>query len=947
MFVGSAQAEQVVDFERTENSLQLRYDRARTRLLGHRRTRVAHSGTRSEHVEFVVGSGGGRVWLEHQLEPSRVNDELELSLWLKGNRPGAALGLRVILPHHVDPRTKAVLSTFVAGTAYTDTGRWQNLGCRDVDAALRERIRHLRWKLSDPTISDRDAYVDRVVIQADTSEGAVEFFVDDLRFGPIVDPRAEAKVLQASRTRETVSPIDFRLDQLRVDGRPFLPRFTPYHGEELGELDAAGLNTVLVPRHDDAELLQALRRAGLWAMATPPRPLDTEGRSLDRATASLLPFGPESDPILLWLAGTRVPGSKRDEVAAWASQVRAADRLDRPMLADVAADERGFSRDVRMLGVSRHFVNGTMSTRAYHDWLRERSRRAWPGTFLWTWIQTEPNKAHERARSGAGLRPVVLEPEQIRLQVYTALSAGCRGIGYWKTTPLDGTRPGDQERRLAIRQLDLELQLLEPLLATSGLAGSVPFTMNRPTSEVDRGDLDFRTGRDRTRRENLLRVLAEQRRNETLEQDRFDAAMLRTSAGLVLLPVWHERGSQFVPGQMAASDARVLLTGASETATAWEVTTTSIRSLGRGEPVPGGRQIVLPKFDQTAVILVTADRKVVERLRRTVAEIAESSSETAIALARAKFARVERTSTELRAAGHSQPDAPQLLGRARSMLLRAESIHSEGGHDAARELAADAMQALRILQRADWEAAVGFLASPAASPHALCHNTLPDHWRMIERIGRSPYTAGENLLHSGDFEDLDTMLVEGWTNRQRERPDLQTTTELVPDGHGGKYALRLAVEPVEEDEEEAGLPPDRSITLTTPAVPVAGGQMVHLSGWYRHRPRGKRHVDGPVVYDNVLGSSAALRLDRLPGGDESGWKRFELIREVHRSRDVSMTFVMNGHGELLLDDVRVVVLEERGRPNRSGAPQRLLPGNPLNLINRLPGLPGFGRESSP
>lgn len=906
---------------------------------------MARAGNRGEHVELVVGDRAGRLWLEHDLDPARVIDDLALEVWVKSNRAGAALGVRVILPNHRDPKTKAVLSTFIGGTVYADEGRWQRLECRDIATKLRTRLRQLRWQLDDPTISDRDAYVDRVVLQSDLEEGAVEYFVDDLRFGPIVDPRRarEGEVVPVAASDAKTSPIEFRLDQLRVDGQPFFPRFTPYHGEDVEELATIGLNTALVPRYEDVELLGRLRCAGLWAMATPPRALGSDGVGLDRSTASLLPFGPEADPILLWLAGTRVPVDRRDEVTTWTSQVRAADPLGRPMMADVAGDERAFSRSVRMLGTSRHFLNGTLSTIGYHDWLLERRSRAWPGTFLWTWIQTEPAAVHVESRRLAGQNPVVLEPEQLRLQVYSALSAGCRGIGFWKTTPLTGNRIGDDERRLAIRQLNLELQLLEPLLATANRAGSVPFSVARQSREVTRGDIDFLGNRGTAKRENLLRSLAQQRRNESIAEERFDAAVLGTSGGLLLLPVWHERGSQYVPGQLAANDASILLTGASETATAWEITTTSIRSLGRGEPVAGGRQIIVPKFDQTAAILVTSDQRVVEDLRRRVDEIRERSSEIAVALAKAKFTRVERTLTELRELGQVQPDAPQLLSRAAQLIERADIVHRAGSHDAARELARNAMQVLRILQRADWEDAVEILASPASTPHTLCHHTLPDYWRMIERIGRSPHVDGENLLRSGDFEDLDTMLVEGWRHEQRDLPGVSSSADLDPHGREGRYALRMVVAaPARREGAPLPVSPDRPIVVRTPAISLAGGQMVHISGWYRHRPEGPEHVDGPVVYDDVLGSATALRLTKIASeADRNGWRRFEMIREVQGSRDVTVTFAMNGYGELHLDDVRIVSLDERAaRQATPATPQRLLPGNPLNLINRIP---GFGR----
>jgi hypothetical protein len=47
------------------------------------------------------------------------------------------------------------------------------------------------------------------------------------------------------------------------------------------------------------------------------------------------------------------------------------------------------------------------------------------------------------------------------------------------------------------------------------------------------------------------------------------------------------------------------------------------------------------------------------------------------------------------------------------------------------------MQLLRILQHAHWSDAAHRLYSPVSSPHTLCFQTLPDHWNMIARFGRT------------------------------------------------------------------------------------------------------------------------------------------------------------------------------------------------------------------
>ena len=63
---------------------------------------------------------------------------------------------------------------------------------------------------------------------------------------------------------------------------------------------------------------------------------------------------------------------------------------------------------------------------------------------------------------------------------------------------------------------------------------------------------------------------------------------------------------------------------------------------------------------------------------------------------------------------------------------------------------------------------------------------------------------------------------------------------------------------------------------------------------------------GKLIYDSLLGKSGALR---LKGAQD--WKRFELIRPVPESQEVTLSISLQGFGELLVDDVRIAVFELR------------------------------------
>ncbi|MCA9071063.1 MAG: hypothetical protein KDA84_19180, partial [Planctomycetaceae bacterium] len=762
-----------------------RYEKSQVRILQHAgQSEVVLQGKRSERLVVESQKQAATLQLEHQLPAARSIGELKLQVWLRASYPGAALWLRVVYPHEVDPRTGKVLSTFLRGETYRKTEEWQRLACGTTTKMLQERSRQLRSELSNPSLNFDDAYVDRAIITCKLRQGQTELVLDELEFGPIVSPASvgsptKPEVEQTNHTTGTVDApppgsaevhedalpeVEFQLDRLMVGGRPFFPRMAAHHGEPLNSLKLAGVNVVWVQNYEDTDLLRGLRDQGLWAMATPPRAVTTSGQIIDPEDVSIIPFSKQTSPILLWNLGTGVPPRARDELIGWIKQIRGADRdIRRPVAVDIiGGQERIVSRQELMLGVNRRTLHTTFSPKQYREWLVQKKKLARPGTFMWTWIQTELSFTDELRQDLAGV-PLVVEPEQIRLQVYTALAAGCRGVGYWKSGSLESEEPGAYERQLAIAQLNLELELLEPWLASGTVVGHVPFGAVPPNSErISRRDIDFRnTLPEIGERQALLRERENQaKRNASMAGD-LEATIIRSEYGKLLLPIWYDREAQFVPGQMAANDANIVVPGCDQTASVWEISPTGIRSLTHKQ-ITGGKLVTLKKFDQTAAVLITSDRELIAQLREKIKTLAEPSARVSVALAKAKLERVTKVDAELQMLGVNQPDAPQILARSQYLVSRAEEALRRGDYDGARQLAADAMQLQRILQKAHWNDAVRKMTSPLSSPYTVCFQTLPDHWRLVSRLGESRMENDNNLLRSGNFEDIDTMVVDGW-----------------------------------------------------------------------------------------------------------------------------------------------------------------------------------------
>ncbi|TXT21905.1 MAG: hypothetical protein FD138_3939, partial [Planctomycetota bacterium] len=219
----------------------------------------------------------------------------------------------------------------------------------------------------------------------------------------------------------------------------------------------AGFNVIWIADASDLGLQRSLQQQGVWTIAMPPRLQSSTGTPLNHETAGLLPIPREWDNILAFTLGVAVPPDTQQDVLQWVRQVQSADReRHRPIMIDVTGGERIYSRHMQMLGTSRHMFNSTMSFKSYRESLDQHRKLARPGTYLFTWLPTEPMPDVAQQRQAAGKIPIIIEPEQIFLGAHSALAAGCRGLGFSMSESLDAKTPGAAERRLAIAQLNLK-----------------------------------------------------------------------------------------------------------------------------------------------------------------------------------------------------------------------------------------------------------------------------------------------------------------------------------------------------------------------------------------------------------------------------------------------------------------------------------------------------------
>jgi len=849
-----------------------------------RQSKVYREGNGGLQLQVETTASPGKYRLEYPIDPGRGVEDITARSWVKADRQGVTLGMRLVLPNQKDPRTGESMTINIDGESTTEEGVWQQLKCVVTDAELKSQIRILR-KYLEADLDDIDKtgwYVDRVLLSFDRLQGGTECFIDDLVISPHISMPKEMISLVSYATRDDSLEIgveipraEVRLDRLYLDGKPTFLRMVPHHGESAEFLSELGFNPVWIRDTGNRELIKQLARKGIWSMGTPPETEATGDESSSAEQVSMLPFDASLDPIVFWMLGNGITAAERKKLIAWADQIKDADkRLNRPLLADITGLERIYSRYIPLMGLSRPVLNSSLGYLDYRDWLIERQRLSRPGTFGWTWIQTEPVSEIVRSRSSMVQSPINVHYEQMRLQVYSSLASGCRSLGYWSTRSLEEDAPGSLERQLSIKQLNLELLLLGDLLATGELQGQLPVKTKTP----------LKSG------------------------DRIEAAIFKTSLGILLLPIWYDANGQFVPGQMVGENVEILIKGGiPEASTIWEISTTGEDNLVRKQ-VAGGTLVTLNRLNTVSAIFVPHDERAMDRIRRLRMRTAALSAATAVELARVKLDMTRAIDRELASLGVDQPVGALKLREANVWLTQASEQLRNRNYHSARLNAEYACQALRILQREHWNFAVGSRKHPVSSPHLISFESLPDHWRLVARIGRLASGDVPNRLSSGTFEREDEFHDEWMVNPESidgvvALADLHRT-EL---GEAGTH-LRLSAGAANLRDVPRYIN-ESLISVVSPSVPVERGDLVHVTGRVRVKTAPIRTLDGLKISDSVGGESLALSFRNA-----GEWEEFEMFRTPGEAMEFRIQCALHGLGEVWIDDLSVRVLPMENVP---------------------------------
>jgi len=862
----------------------------------------AHDGQRAEYLQ-INANQGSYIHYQYPVGKALIGDELIGKVWIKANRPGIQLLARVVLPNERDPNNlENRMTTTIRGEPYRNAGRWQSIDIGRPTQLIKQQQQLLQAQLKRP-VNIADAYVDSLMLNVYAGPGVTELWIDDLEIGPVaLDPRfqpairtgdAPAKVANAPRILGRGQAVEFNANQLLVGGKRFLMRGINHTNTPLRTLHQAGFNTVFVDYSTRPELLKEAADLGLW-LAPKLRVLSADAKlaSNEGITHEIGLFA-GSDAVLLYDLGGTLTSEHAGPIGRAAQVVRSADP-GRPITAEVWDGMLPFSRNLNMLGVHRWPLMTTLELPKYREWLEQRRNLANPDAYVWTWVQNHlpdwfTQVLYERSGASDFKEPVGPQAEHVRLLTYTALSAGVRGVGFWSDRWLADSHMG-RDRLLECALLNQELEMIEPLLTTAAdpqwIATSSP---------------DVR------------------------------AAVMQTSKGILVLPIWQGKGAQFVPGQSAISKLTMTVPQVPQSMQCWEVTPGEVRGI-RSERVPGGVKVTVPDFGLTTALVFTSDTQLVVRFQEMSRTRRQQAAQWTYDMAIYELEKVLTIHRQLEQQSHTLPDAQSLIDDAQKRLQTAKQLWDNRLFSEAYREGQRAMRPVRILMRAQWDAAVKDLDSPVASPYAATFFTLPKHWPFIEQVRRSVTTA--NVLPSGDFEVIPQRKPQAWKLEEPTQDEVElradrvsevvapieikkdakdakgktvstkgppktgpTTKSDVP--HEGKQCAVLQIKAKNPNAPPQAL--ERTlVAITSPPAQLQPGTLVQVSAWVCIPAPIAASADGALFYDSVGGEPLAVRLS-----EPTGWKKFTLYRRVPSSGSIQVTLALTGLGTVYFDDVRI------------------------------------------
>ncbi len=949
---------------------------------------TVHEGQRAERFDFEAGPGSA-LYYSYQLPKTPIVESLKATLYVRGNRPGVQIYGRVVLPADRDPESGQPTFLLVPGTSLDAADRWQRLELSDLPRAVERQAKVLRLG-TGRTVSVEGAYLERLVINLYGGAGDGEVFLDDLTVSPVPEARivAGAPAVPPANLPDPALPgaptgktrVQLNSTVLSRDGIDWVPRIIHAPGGEIEQLRRAGFDVMAMGAGADPNEVDAAIRAGYLLMPTLAEP---EGVATDSA-ATLASTFKNREAVALWDLGSHLgaltdPEARQAELDRVRKIIRGIKELPEGTSRLTTGSVDGlfpqyglFGRNLDLIGVEVPGFAAMMDpvdTLTYLDQRRSQTATRNPNALYLGWVPASSPRVVRTAVWGDDVPPAwgwpQIQPEQIRMYSYAAISAGYRALGYRGDADL--SRPAGLPRLYELTLLVAEMDLIESFVARSGASiGHWPaFPPDlKPKITYDASGNAGGFG-------SIGKVKATTKETAALPGIKVACLEGPDTRSKLLIVSDYTAGSQWQPGKKAVQDLN-LLVPVPESAQAFEISLGGVTLL-ESRREAGGRRITIPAFNSTCIILVTTDLSFRDELERRVNAVRPRAIDIAIKQAELQFQEAQSLhALILGAGGLPIRDAESLLASARNLIQSARDASDRQEYTLAWNEARTVGQALRMLMRAHWERAykdyvtstvtgVGAdtsegprpsqAISPVGCPPLLTMQTLPHYYRAWRGpIRGESGSYGRNRVQGGEFEaDPVAMRDLGWVN-ESYRPDRVATSITIDrrDGWGpNKAALKLDVRPQDKPDPEAFKRPDGSFdnaaytkallatadalppfldqpaaAVRSPAVKVKGTSLLRISvrvKMPRELPPGS---GGLIIRDSLGGAQLQYRATRaIPD-----WQEVVLYRRAPADAEVTVLLGLAGFGRVLFDDLQIQVLNDTGASPSSEPAAALEPG---------------------
>jgi len=872
-------------FDGPDTSWQLLETSTPARFLAHDCIAGGARDTRGIERIAVAAAAGQSVLLACPTPHFAAVEELQIRLWVKSNRPDIQLAARFVLPRSRHPQRPSESATVIArGAPYNRPGHWQQLVLTDVPKLLAAQVRILR-ATPGASIDAHEAYLDSVVLVIPGDPNGVELGTDQLEVDgvevkPVVaapaSPRAKLStaaaassppaLISASSGRPSAapqqprrqpgsvkSPARLQGSMFLVNDRPFLPRVIQWSGEPLQFLADRGFNVVELPSPPNAEQIADAARYDLWFLSVPPRP-DTITRE---------GLGAEGDRVLAWHLQDKAIEADPNYAVRWAETVRQQDTVyGRPIiLAPVAQwDAAHRAADIAIV---RNPRASRMTEPEFQHWFAGCPALVRPGTPLWAGIHTQFGEA-VRAQTNAFTRtdspaPAV-DAGQLQTLIHAACMTGAQGFEFQSNSPLSDPDPNTQRRAAVLELINRRLQLMEPWLAGGKVIGRINSTTGDVTAEV------------------LY----------------FDRARL-------LIP--YQNPPKQKPGTTALArpkppEIKFLVPGVPESSQVYFLTSASMRSVA-SQRVAGGASLSLPSVGD-GLIVITEDPQVIQGLRQRINRHSAQTARLTRSLLVEQAQSIVDVDRRLSQLGAKPAISAAESAAINARLAQLDSLIAGNQLEQAQDLAADIATdfQLRIMIQ---QQAAGVSTGLQSNALGLNANRIADFVKLQQAFQN--LNNGQNLLVSGDFENLGEMTQFGWQHIVHPEAGAQSHAELsTRQPQHGAYCLELQATKSTKPKTSSD---EALVWIVSPPMPITQNATVEITGWVRVDRPFAEPGQGLAILDSLGGPELSLLVSQT-----SGWETFRMVRAVPQTGDLRLTFALNGTGSASVDAVMVRTLEQ-------------------------------------